>query len=118
MQNSLLASAIALALLSPLVGADTTSSQTSTHSTTTTVEPTSPEYSSSRTEHQVDGSGNVIKKRETYKSPNPITGESSSSSSTTVESPDGSSSTVEKERTTDSGGGTSAVEKRTTTTVD
>ena len=63
MRNSLLAGAIALALLSSLVGAETTSSQTSTHSTTTTVEPTSPEYSSSRTERSVLYSSVIKSKR-------------------------------------------------------
>ncbi|MGH8598179.1 MAG: hypothetical protein ACREXT_16120, partial [Gammaproteobacteria bacterium] len=96
MQNSLLAGAMALAFLSPLAGAETTSSQT----TTTTIEP-STEYSSSRTEQQVDADGNVIKKTETYKSEDPVTGDSSSSSSTSVETPEGAKSTVEQERTID-----------------
>ncbi len=118
MQKTLLASAVALALISSLASAETTSSEISTHSTTTTVAPANPVYSSTRTQEQVDEHGNVIKKSQTYNSKDPVTGESRSSSSTSVESPDGTKSTVEQERTTDgSNGGSSAVEKRTTVTT-
>ncbi len=118
MKKSLFAGAIALALVGPLASAETTSSATTTRSTTTSVESSHPEYTSTRTEQQVDQYGNVIKKSSTYKSANPVTGESSSSSSTSVESPDGSTSTVEQARTSDGTySGTKAVETRTTTTT-
>ena len=118
MQKSLLAGAVALTLISSLAGAETTSSEITTHSSTTTVAPANPVYSSTRTQQQVDEHGNVIKKTQSYNSKDPVTGESSSSSSTSVESPDGSKSTVEQERTSETSNGTSsAVEKRTTVTT-
>ncbi len=118
MQYSLLAGALALTLVTPLVLADSTSSQTSTYSTTTHASPGEPAYSSTKTEQQLDEHGNVIKKTESYNSKDPATGNSNSSSSTSVTSPDGSTSTVEKARTTNTTyGDTSVTEKRTTTTT-
>lgn len=118
MKYSLLTGALALTLITPLVFADSTSSQTSSYSTTTHVAPADPAYSSSSTEQKLDEHGNVIKKTETYSSRDPATGNSNSSSSTTISSPDGSQRTVEKSRTSDgSYGGSSVTEKRTTTTV-
>ena len=118
MQISILAGALTLALASPLVLADSSSSQTSTYSTTTKSVPTDPAYSSTRTEQQLDEHGNVIKKTQTYNSKDPSTGDSNSSSSTTISSPDGSQSTVEQARSTNGTyGGSSMTEKRTTTTT-
>ena len=118
MQISILAGALTLALASPLVLADSSSSQTSTYSTTTKSVPTDPAYSSTRTEQQLDEHGNVIKKTQTYNSKDPATGESNSNSSTTVTSPDGSQSTVEQARSSNGTyGGSSMTEKRTTTTT-
>ena len=118
MQYTLLASALTLALVAPLVLADSTSTETSTYSTTSHAAPGEPAYSSSKTEQQVDQYGNVIKKTQNYNSTDPATGNSNSSSSTTVSSPDGSKSTVEHARSTDGTyGGTSVTEKRTTTTT-
>ena len=117
MQYSFLAGALTLALGSPLVLADSTSSQTSTYSTTTQSAPSEPAYSSTRTEQKLDAYGNVIKKSESYNSKDPRTGNANSSSSTTVTSPDGSQTTVEKAHTSSSAyGDTSVTEKRTTTT--
>lgn len=118
MQISILAGALTLALASPLVLADSSSSQTSTYSTTTKSVPTDPAYSSTRTEQQLDEHGNVIKKTQTYNSKDPSTGNSNSSSSTTISSPDGSQSTVEQARSSNGTyGGSSMTEKRTTTTT-
>ena len=116
MQYSLLAGALALTLVTPLVFADSSSSQTSTYSTTH-ASPSDPAYSSTKTEQQLDEHGNAIKKTESYNSKDPVTGNSNSSSSTSVVSPDGSTSTVEKAHTSDGTyGGSSVTEKRTTTT--
>lgn len=117
MQYSILAGALSLALVAPLVLADSSSSETSTYSTTRTT-PGDASYSSSKTEQKLDEHGNVIKKSETYNSKDAVTGDSSSSSSTTISSPDGSQSTVERARSSDGTyGGTSVTEKRTTTTT-
>jgi len=118
MQYSLLAGALTLALVAPLVLADSSSTETTTHSTTTQAAPGAPAYSATRTEQQLDAHGNVIKKTESYNSTDPATGNANSSSSTTISSPDGSQSTVERARSTETGtGGSSMTEKRTTTTV-
>ena len=117
MQISILAGALTLALASPLVLADSSSSQTSTYSTTTKSVPTDPTYSSTRTEQQLDEHGNLIKKSHTYNSKDPATGASTSSSSTTTSSPDGTQSTSEQERTTNGAYGGSVTEKRSTTTT-
>ena len=118
MQISIFAGALMLALASPLVVAESSSSQTSTYSTTKSV-PAEPAYSSSRTEQQVDEHGNVVKKTQTYNTTDPATGNSSNSSSTVLSRPDGSQSSVEqtRERSNTDGGGT-VTEKRTTTTSD
>lgn len=111
-----MAGVVALAWIGPPAMAESTSSQTSTKSTVTVTSP-SREYSASKSK-TLEKNGTVVKKSETYKSPDPVTGESSSKSSTTVESPDGSTSTHEKERTTyGTYGATSEVEKRTSTTT-
>ncbi len=116
MQYSLLAGALSLALVAPVVLADATSTETSTYSTTSHAAPGEPAYSSSKIEQKVDAQGNVIKKTQNYNSTDPATGMSNSNSSTTVVSPDGSKSTVEHARSTDGTyGGTSVTEKRTTT---
>ena len=118
MQISILAGALTLALTSPLVLADSSSSQTSTYSTSTKSVPAEPVYSSTRTEQQLDEHGNMIKKSHTYNSNDPATGGSTSSSSTTTSSADGSQSTSEQERTTNGAyGGSSVTEKRSTTTT-
>lgn len=117
MQYSLLAGALTLALVTPLVLADSSSSETSTYSTTRTT-PGDPTYSSSKSEQKLDEYGNVIKKSETYNSKDAATGDSSSTSSTTISSPDGSQSTVERARNSgDAYGDSSVTEKRTTTTT-
>ncbi len=116
MRKSLLAGLIALAAAGPIACADTTSSQTTTTSTTTTVSPASRDYSSRKSEQRLDQNGNVIKKSQTYQSPDPLTGDSSLKSSTTIERPDGTTHTVEIERTTDGNSNdTTEVERRTTT---
>jgi hypothetical protein len=115
MTKSLIAGAVALAVVSSYAVAETTS--TTTHSTNTEGSVSS-EYSTTRSEQKYDVNGNVIKRTQTYKSKNPLTGTSSSSSSTSVERPDGSKTSVEQQRTTDdSYDGTSTTEHRTTTTV-
>ena len=117
MQFSLLVGALALNLVTPLVLADSTSSQTSTYSNTIRASPSEPAYSSTKTEQQLDEHGNVIKKTETDSSKDPATGDINSSSSTSVVRPDGSTSTVEKAHSSDGTyGGRSTTEKRTTTT--
>ena len=116
MRITLLVSAIALTFGGPIACADTASTQTTTTSTTTTVKPTSQDYSSSKTE--LEPNGNVIKKTQTYQSPDPLTGDSSLKSSTTIERPNGTTHTVEIERKTDGlSGSATEVEKRTTTTT-
>lgn len=114
MQKILMVTFVALTCGGPLAMAETTSSQTSTSSTT--VANPRGEYSTSKTEQQVDQSGTKIKKSQTYKKSDPITGESSSKSSVSVESPDGSTRTLEKNSTTsETDGSTVEVEKRTST---
>lgn len=118
MRTLLLATAIAVTSVGPIAYADTSSSKTTTHTTTTNAESTNPEYSSTRTEQQMDQNGNVTKKTQTYTSPDAVTGQSSLKSSDSVTRPDGSTSTVDKERTSDGTySGTTEFEKRTTTTT-
>ena len=116
MRKSSIAGVIALTFVSAVATAATTTSETTT-SSSTSVNPTSPGYSTSKSEEVLAPNGNVIKKSQTYTSPDPVTGESSLKSSTTIELPSGASHTVEIERKSDgTPQGTTEVEKRTDTT--
>ncbi len=115
MQKSMLAAAIAVALLSPIAGAETTVSETTARATSG---PAGAEVSSSQTEKTVDEYGNVVKKSETYQSKDPLTGESRSSTSTSVEGADGTTHSYEQEHTIDrTGNGARVLEEKTTTTT-
>jgi hypothetical protein len=118
MQKSILAAAITFVLLSPIAGAETTTSETTVRSSTSTTAPTSTEYEASHTEKWVDEDGTVMEKSETYNSKDPVSGESSSSTTSTVQHPDGSTHEIEQKQSIEkSGTDNTVLEKATTTTT-
>lgn len=111
MSKNLIASAVALAMMSGVALADAT---VSTQSTTSTSSQGTTGYSATTSKESVDADGNVTKEKRSYQS-DPMSG-SSRSSNSTVNS-DGSRRTYQEEHSVaPSYGG--MVEKKTTTTTE
>lgn len=117
MKKSLLTAAIAITLLSPTAGAETTTSETTARSSTSTTEPTGTESKSHHVEKRFDEDGNMVQKSETYNSEDPVNGESSSSTSSSVQHPDGSTHEFEQKQIIEKSGTDNTVLEETTTTT-
>jgi len=117
MKKTILSSAIAFALLSPIAGAETTTSETTARSSTSTTGSNGTESNSSHVEKRFDADGNLEQKSETYNSKDPVSGESSSSTSSSVEHPDGSTHELEQKQRVEKTGADNTVYEETTTTT-